>query len=244
MTTDALTLPQLDVHVQGSGPALLLAHGAGGGIQGNFGLVLDDLARDHTLVGPHYPVAGGSPPSPPAPWTWTSSPTSWWPRPSRRARSRSPCSGSRWAVPWPSGSPPGIPSGSGRSSSPPASRSRTPSWRTPNGSSRRWRTRAGGTTRRASPSSRACPRRTWAPSIRPAWRRRSPRPGTRCRRARSTTSTWCPAWTCGPTWRGSPRPPWSWHPPATGWCCRRARTASRRASPAPGWSNCQARPTS
>ncbi|MFD0020441.1 alpha/beta fold hydrolase [Streptomyces sp. NPDC058382] len=62
MTTDhTLLTPQLDVLVQGSGPALLLAHGAGGGIEGNFGLVLDDLARDHTLVGPHYPGAGGSP---------------------------------------------------------------------------------------------------------------------------------------------------------------------------------------
>ncbi|MFI8993503.1 alpha/beta fold hydrolase [Streptomyces sp. NPDC053542] len=56
-----LPAPQLDVVVQGSGPALLLAHGAGGGIAGNFGLVLDDLARDHTLIGPHYPGAGGSP---------------------------------------------------------------------------------------------------------------------------------------------------------------------------------------
>ncbi|MFG2594309.1 alpha/beta fold hydrolase [Streptomyces sp. NPDC048438] len=62
MTTDhALPPSQLDVLVQGRGPALLLAHGAGGGIEGNFGLVLDDLAQDHTLVGPHYPGAGGSP---------------------------------------------------------------------------------------------------------------------------------------------------------------------------------------
>lgn len=62
MTADH-TLPtcHLDVLVQGRGPALLLAHGAGGGIEGNFGLVLDDLAQDHTLVGPHYPGAGGSP---------------------------------------------------------------------------------------------------------------------------------------------------------------------------------------
>ncbi|MEU6768088.1 alpha/beta fold hydrolase [Streptomyces sp. NPDC046853] len=61
MTTDhAIPGSHLDVLVQGRGPALLLAHGAGGGIAGNFGLVLDDLARDHTLVGPHYPGAGGS----------------------------------------------------------------------------------------------------------------------------------------------------------------------------------------
>ncbi|MGW1770875.1 alpha/beta fold hydrolase [Streptomyces sp. NPDC002104] len=62
MTTDrALPAPHLDVLVRGRGPALLLAHGAGGGIEGNFGLVLDDLSRDHTLVGPHYPGAGRSP---------------------------------------------------------------------------------------------------------------------------------------------------------------------------------------
>ncbi|WP_344605937.1 alpha/beta hydrolase [Streptomyces glaucus] len=50
-----------DVYVRGGGPALLLAHGAGGGIENNFGPVLDDLARDHTLIGPHYPGAGGTP---------------------------------------------------------------------------------------------------------------------------------------------------------------------------------------
>lgn len=66
MTTEQLNSPSpaasgLDVHVRGSGPALLLAHGAGGGIEGNFGLVLDDLARDHTLIGPHYPGAGRTP---------------------------------------------------------------------------------------------------------------------------------------------------------------------------------------
>ncbi|MFJ2557062.1 MULTISPECIES: alpha/beta fold hydrolase [unclassified Streptomyces] len=62
MTTEQEVLPSgLDVLVQGTGPALLLAHGAGGGIQGNFGLVLDDLARDHTLIGPHYPGAGRTP---------------------------------------------------------------------------------------------------------------------------------------------------------------------------------------
>ncbi len=60
-TDSSLPLSGLDVLVKGNGPALLLAHGAGGGIEGNFGLVLDDLAQDHTLVGPHYPGAGGSP---------------------------------------------------------------------------------------------------------------------------------------------------------------------------------------
>src|SRR5437868_9492106 len=57
----ALPEPRSDVLVQGAGPALLLAHGAGGGIQGNFGLVLDDLSRDHTIIGPHYPGAGATP---------------------------------------------------------------------------------------------------------------------------------------------------------------------------------------
>lgn len=61
MTTDHAFPVPLDVLVQGRGPALLLAHGAGGGIEGNFGLVLDELAQDHTVVGPHYPGAGGSP---------------------------------------------------------------------------------------------------------------------------------------------------------------------------------------
>ncbi|WP_129841161.1 alpha/beta hydrolase [Streptomyces sp. RFCAC02] len=52
----------LDVLLRGTGgPGLLLAHGAGGGIAGNFGLVLDDLARDHLIVGPHYPGAGATP---------------------------------------------------------------------------------------------------------------------------------------------------------------------------------------
>jgi pimeloyl-ACP methyl ester carboxylesterase len=56
-----LPTPRLDPVVRGEGPALLLAHGAGGGIEGNFGLVMDDLSGDHTLIGPHYPGAGGTP---------------------------------------------------------------------------------------------------------------------------------------------------------------------------------------
>ncbi|MFD4263516.1 alpha/beta fold hydrolase [Streptomyces sp. NPDC058534] len=62
MTAEQAVLERdFDVYVQGSGPALLLAHGAGGGIAGNFGLVLDDLAKDHAVIGPHYPGAGGTP---------------------------------------------------------------------------------------------------------------------------------------------------------------------------------------
>ncbi|GEB50043.1 MULTISPECIES: alpha/beta fold hydrolase [Streptomyces] len=57
----SLPSPPLDVTVRGSGPGLLLAHGAGGSIASNFGHVLGDLAEHHTLVGPHYPGAGGSP---------------------------------------------------------------------------------------------------------------------------------------------------------------------------------------
>ncbi|ONF68025.1 alpha/beta fold hydrolase [Amycolatopsis keratiniphila] len=47
--------------VRGSGPGLLLAHGAGGGVEGNFGSILDDLARTHTVVGPDYPGSGATP---------------------------------------------------------------------------------------------------------------------------------------------------------------------------------------
>lgn len=46
--------------VAGQGPGLLLAHGAGGGVTANFGPLLDDLARTHTVVGADYPVAGGT----------------------------------------------------------------------------------------------------------------------------------------------------------------------------------------
>jgi pimeloyl-ACP methyl ester carboxylesterase len=47
--------------VRGSGPGLLLAHGGGGSIEGNFGPILDDLARTHTVVGPDYPGSGATP---------------------------------------------------------------------------------------------------------------------------------------------------------------------------------------
>ncbi len=47
--------------VRGSGPGLLLAHGAGGSVEGNFGGILDDLARTHTVVGPDYPGSGATP---------------------------------------------------------------------------------------------------------------------------------------------------------------------------------------
>ncbi|WP_072476661.1 alpha/beta fold hydrolase [Amycolatopsis australiensis] len=47
--------------VRGSGPGLLLAHGAGGSVEGNFGPIVDDLARTHTVVGPDYPGSGATP---------------------------------------------------------------------------------------------------------------------------------------------------------------------------------------
>ncbi|MFF9479345.1 hypothetical protein [Streptomyces sp. NPDC014733] len=36
-TSSARPVPRLDVAVQGNGPALLLTHGAGGGIEADFG---------------------------------------------------------------------------------------------------------------------------------------------------------------------------------------------------------------
>ncbi|QWF82514.1 alpha/beta fold hydrolase [Amycolatopsis sp. CA-230715] len=47
--------------VAGSGQGLLLAHGAGGSVAANFGTVIDDLARDHTVVGADYPGTGRTP---------------------------------------------------------------------------------------------------------------------------------------------------------------------------------------
>ncbi|UOE20782.1 alpha/beta fold hydrolase [Thermobifida halotolerans] len=46
---------------KGNGPGLLLAHGAGGGVEANFGPVLDDLAATHTVVGADYPGSGRTP---------------------------------------------------------------------------------------------------------------------------------------------------------------------------------------
>ncbi|WP_326958177.1 alpha/beta fold hydrolase [Amycolatopsis sp. NBC_01286] len=47
--------------VRGTGPGLLLAHGGGGSVEGNFGAILDDLARTRTVVGPDYPGSGTTP---------------------------------------------------------------------------------------------------------------------------------------------------------------------------------------
>lgn len=48
------TIP-LQTTVHGSGPGIVLAHGAGGGIESNFGALRRLLAADHTVVGSDYP---------------------------------------------------------------------------------------------------------------------------------------------------------------------------------------------
>jgi pimeloyl-ACP methyl ester carboxylesterase len=47
--------------VHGSGPGLLLAHGAGGSAEANFDPVLPELAAGYTVVAPDYPGAGDTP---------------------------------------------------------------------------------------------------------------------------------------------------------------------------------------
>ncbi|GGV07318.1 hypothetical protein GCM10010182_27940 [Actinomadura cremea] len=47
--------------VRGTGPGLLLAHGAGGGVDANFGPVMDVLSERRTVVGPDYPGTGRTP---------------------------------------------------------------------------------------------------------------------------------------------------------------------------------------
>ncbi|MEU4647853.1 alpha/beta fold hydrolase [Nocardia fluminea] len=48
------TIP-LHTTVHGSGPGIVLAHGAGGGIESNFGAVIAVLAAGHTVVASDYP---------------------------------------------------------------------------------------------------------------------------------------------------------------------------------------------
>ncbi|OPG14304.1 alpha/beta fold hydrolase [Microbispora sp. GKU 823] len=57
----ALPSSRLGRVVRGTGPGLLLAHGAGGGIDANYGPILDTLAVEHTVVGPDYPGTGRTP---------------------------------------------------------------------------------------------------------------------------------------------------------------------------------------
>ncbi|MGW1763818.1 alpha/beta fold hydrolase [Streptomyces sp. NPDC002073] len=48
---------------RGSGPGLLLVHGAGGGIEANYGPIMEGLAAAHTVVGVDFPGAGATPKS-------------------------------------------------------------------------------------------------------------------------------------------------------------------------------------
>lgn len=49
------------VRTGSGGPGLLLAHGAGGSVESNFGPVLDELAAAYSVVGVDYPGAGATP---------------------------------------------------------------------------------------------------------------------------------------------------------------------------------------
>ncbi|MGK4584303.1 alpha/beta fold hydrolase [Kitasatospora sp. HPMI-4] len=46
---------------KGSGPALVLAHGAGGGAEANWGTLIGPLAEHYSVVAPDYPGSGASP---------------------------------------------------------------------------------------------------------------------------------------------------------------------------------------
>ncbi|MGW8377327.1 alpha/beta fold hydrolase [Streptomyces sp. ODS28] len=50
--------------VTGSGPGILLAHGAGGGVAANFAPLVPALAAEHTVIGGDYPGSGDTPRSP------------------------------------------------------------------------------------------------------------------------------------------------------------------------------------
>ncbi|WP_039628457.1 alpha/beta hydrolase [Streptomyces sp. 769] len=54
----ALPPSRLGRIVRGTGPGLLLAHGAGGGIDANYGPIMDTLTAQHTVIGPDYPGTG------------------------------------------------------------------------------------------------------------------------------------------------------------------------------------------
>lgn len=61
------TPPPLARIVRGTGPGLLLAHGAGGSARDNWGPLLDDLAAHRTVVAPDFPGSGDTPYEPAAP---------------------------------------------------------------------------------------------------------------------------------------------------------------------------------
>ncbi|GAB4587806.1 alpha/beta fold hydrolase [Nocardia sp. IFM 10818] len=56
MTNISAPAPVLTTSVTGSGPAIVLAHGAGGGIAANFGSLIPVLAPQHTVIGSDYPA--------------------------------------------------------------------------------------------------------------------------------------------------------------------------------------------
>ncbi|MFC5663276.1 alpha/beta fold hydrolase [Kitasatospora misakiensis] len=62
--TATATPAPLAAIVRGSGPGLLLAHGAGGSARDNWGPLIDDLAAHRTVVAPDYPGSGDSPAEP------------------------------------------------------------------------------------------------------------------------------------------------------------------------------------
>ncbi|WP_331766902.1 alpha/beta hydrolase [Embleya sp. NBC_00896] len=61
MPTRTLPTPTFARTVRGSGPGLLVAHGSGGSVAGNYGPILDGLAAGHTVVGVDYPGTGDTP---------------------------------------------------------------------------------------------------------------------------------------------------------------------------------------
>ncbi|MEV0247033.1 alpha/beta hydrolase [Nocardia sp. NPDC050712] len=54
-------IPALSATTHGTGPGLLLAHGAGGSIEGNYAPIIPALAAAHTVVAPDYPGSGETP---------------------------------------------------------------------------------------------------------------------------------------------------------------------------------------
>ncbi|GAA2707924.1 MULTISPECIES: alpha/beta hydrolase [Streptomyces] len=61
MTNIPAGYPRLHTTVHGSGPGILLAHGAGGSIEGNYAPLIPALAEHHTVVAPDYPGSGATP---------------------------------------------------------------------------------------------------------------------------------------------------------------------------------------
>lgn len=61
MPENALPEPYFARSVQGAGPGLVLAHGAGGSIAANYGPILDGLAAGHTVIGVDFPGTGDTP---------------------------------------------------------------------------------------------------------------------------------------------------------------------------------------